>query len=189
MFQFRRFPSYTYVFSVWWLSFTQPGFPIRKSTDRWLVSPPRGLSQIPASFVGSWCQGIPLVLFVAWPLIKNHLVLSVISLDDKFVVINYPNNLPFHITICCFVQFSRYNSQPNRTVALLSCWWAQVDSNHRPHAYQACALTTWAMSPRRQKSPIYSNLLTASLNLCLAGVSSFSKKFKHFFELDCGLFH
>ena len=21
-------------------------------------------------------------------------------------------------------------------------WWAQVDSNHRPHAYQACALTT-----------------------------------------------
>ena len=26
-------------------------------------------------------------------------------------------------------------------------WWAQVDSNHRPHAYQACALTSWAMSP------------------------------------------
>ena len=25
--------------------------------------------------------------------------------------------------------------------------WAQVDSNHRPHAYQACALTSWAMSP------------------------------------------
>ena len=25
--------------------------------------------------------------------------------------------------------------------------WAQVDSNHRPHAYQACALTCWAMSP------------------------------------------
>ena len=21
-------------------------------------------------------------------------------------------------------------------------WWARVDSNHRPHAYQACALTT-----------------------------------------------
>ena len=27
-------------------------------------------------------------------------------------------------------------------------WWAQVDSNHRPRAYQARALTTWAMSPR-----------------------------------------
>ena len=23
-----------------------------------------------------------------------------------------------------------------------SAWWAQMDSNHRPHAYQACALTT-----------------------------------------------
>ena len=28
-----------------------------------------------------------------------------------------------------------------------SLWWAQVDSNNRPHAYQACALTNWAMSP------------------------------------------
>ena len=28
-----------------------------------------------------------------------------------------------------------------------ACWWAQVDSNHRPRAYQARALTTWAMSP------------------------------------------
>ena len=26
--------------------------------------------------------------------------------------------------------------------ASLRRWWAQVDSNHRPHAYQACALTT-----------------------------------------------
>ena len=26
-------------------------------------------------------------------------------------------------------------------------WWAQVDSNHRPRAYQARALTPWAMSP------------------------------------------
>ena len=24
-----------------------------------------------------------------------------------------------------------------------------MDSNHRPHAYQACALTSWAMVPRR----------------------------------------
>ena len=27
-------------------------------------------------------------------------------------------------------------------VRALNPWWAQVDSNHRPHAYQACALTT-----------------------------------------------
>ena len=27
-------------------------------------------------------------------------------------------------------------------------WWAWVDSNYRPHAYQACALTNWATGPR-----------------------------------------
>ena len=30
---------------------------------------------------------------------------------------------------------------------LQSRWWAWEDSNFRPHAYQACALTTWATSP------------------------------------------
>ena len=31
----------------------------------------------------------------------------------------------------------------------IAFWWVAVDSNHRPHAYQACALTTWASDPRR----------------------------------------
>ena len=39
------------------------------------------------------------------------------------------------------LQLSTVNCQ------LSIAWWAQVDSNHRPHAYQACALTTWAMRP------------------------------------------
>lgn len=26
-------------------------------------------------------------------------------------------------------------------------WWAWVDSNHRPHPYQRCALTAWATRP------------------------------------------
>ena len=30
---------------------------------------------------------------------------------------------------------------------MMLVWWAQMESNHRPHAYQACALTIWAMSP------------------------------------------
>ncbi len=55
----------TILFTIGYLIFYQVGFPIRISTDRWLLSPPRGFSQIAASFVGSWCQGIPLALFVA----------------------------------------------------------------------------------------------------------------------------
>ena len=38
-------------------------------------------------------------------------------------------------------------TQGAKKFKILKIWWAQVDSNHRPHAYQACALTTWAMSP------------------------------------------
>ena len=29
-------------------------------------------------------------------------------------------------------------------------WWAKVDSNHRPHDYQSCALASWAIGPYRR---------------------------------------
>ena len=52
-------------------------------------------------------------------------------------------------------------------------WWAQVESNHRPHAYQACALTFWAMSPcylhNHRKSPRFFNRWS--------GVLSFEPRF------------
>ena len=35
----------------------------------------------------------------------------------------------------------------NQPSTLTVNWWAQVDSNHRPHDYQSCALTSWAMGP------------------------------------------
>ena len=28
-------------------------------------------------------------------------------------------------------------------------WWAKMDSNHRPHDYQSCALASWAIGPYR----------------------------------------
>ena len=40
------------------------GSPIRTSADHGLFAPPRSLSQLVTSFVGSQCQGIPLVLFL-----------------------------------------------------------------------------------------------------------------------------
>ena len=36
----------------------QVGFPIRKSLDQSLLAAPQCLSQLTASFIGSWCQGI-----------------------------------------------------------------------------------------------------------------------------------
>ena len=45
------------------------GFPIRKSADQCLFTAPRSLSQLVTSFFGSWCQGIHLMLFIAWTLL------------------------------------------------------------------------------------------------------------------------
>ena len=42
------------------------GFPIRKSAGKRLFAANRSLSQLVTSFVGSWCQGIRPVLFIAW---------------------------------------------------------------------------------------------------------------------------
>ena len=39
-----------------------------------------------------------------------------------------------------------YRTAPPR--AKVCQWWAWVDSNYRPHAYQACALTNWATGPQ-----------------------------------------
>ena len=61
------------VYGTWtWL---HVGFPIRKSPDRSLFAAPRSLSQLVTSFVGSWCQGIHLMLFFAW----TSFVLSCLS--------------------------------------------------------------------------------------------------------------
>ena len=48
--------------------------------------------------------------------------------------------ISFRQSLFSFVSFSFFSKKKSK-------WWAQMDSNHRPHAYQACALTTWAMRP------------------------------------------
>ena len=44
---------------------------IRTSTAHSLLTTPRSFSQLVTSFFGSWCQGIPLMLFVAWPYVVS----------------------------------------------------------------------------------------------------------------------
>ena len=66
MFQFSGFPSIHYGFMYGSQVLHLRGFPIRKSADRSLFAAPRSLSQLVTSFFGSWCQGIHLMLFLAW---------------------------------------------------------------------------------------------------------------------------
>ena len=66
MFQFSGFPSIHYGFMHGSQVLHLRGFPIRKSADRSSFAAPRSLSQLVTSFFGSWCQGIHLMLFLAW---------------------------------------------------------------------------------------------------------------------------
>ena len=53
---------------IWFsIGYLAVGFPIRKSPDQCSFAAPRSLSQLITSFIGSWCQGIPLALLLAWP--------------------------------------------------------------------------------------------------------------------------
>ena len=72
MFQFRRFPTYDYLIHHMFPWLLMEGFPIRKSPDRSLFAAPRSLSQLITSFIGSWCQGIPLALLLAWPVVEAN---------------------------------------------------------------------------------------------------------------------
>ena len=68
MFHFPTFPPHTLYIQMrvtphnrcWVSPFGHPRITVRLST-------PRGLSQIPTSFIGSWCQGIHRVPLKTWP--------------------------------------------------------------------------------------------------------------------------
>ena len=96
MFQFGRFPRYTYVFSITWYSLPVPGFPIRKSSDQCIFATPRSLSQLVASFIGSRCQGIPLVLLFAW---TSFFFVPYVSFANRVIFANlavgYPSEYPY----------------------------------------------------------------------------------------------
>ena len=56
---------HAYVFGMGWRGCAPPGLPIQTPADRWTFAPPRSFSQLVASFVGSWRQGIRPVPFFA----------------------------------------------------------------------------------------------------------------------------
>ena len=82
MFQFRRFPFITYVFSYESMALHHRGCPIRKSAGQRIFPPNRSLSQVIASFIGSQCQGIHLMLFFAWTAVRFSPFLWKCSFDS-----------------------------------------------------------------------------------------------------------
>ena len=112
MFQFRRFPSYTYFIQYMMTKLSLSDCSIRISTDHIMLADPRGFSQLTASFVGSWCQGILPTLLLAWP------VWIMFSSFRLLIVVNYPTSKKFllslsHnflicITFTSIIQFSSF---------------------------------------------------------------------------------
>ena len=86
MFQFSGFPSYTYVFSAGYTVLHRVGFPIRISAGHCLFPANRGFSQVVASFFGSWCQGIHLMLFFAWTASSCSLKICFFCLSSQIIV-------------------------------------------------------------------------------------------------------
>ena len=77
---------------------------------------------------------------------KVHIVLF----NNTSVALQHFPSISKGLWICIQILNSYHQSYIHSSILLNYLylpWWAQMDSNHRPHAYQACALTAWAMSP------------------------------------------
>ena len=111
----------------------------------WLAAP-RRFSQLPTSFFASCRLGIHRVPFVAWS--SLFFVHSSQTPKSKTrVQRGAVNHLAFStktLLTLCLLAHMQLSKNADRSVRRTrrACWWAWVDSNYRPHAYQACALTS-----------------------------------------------
>ena len=108
MFQFPGFPAIRYLFTYGYMILHHVCSHIRKSAGRSLFAAHRSLSQLVTSFVGSWCQGIPLALLLAWP-IKNSCNCSRCELCRQFfreiVIVTHLYDVPqLKYTLLCLFR-------------------------------------------------------------------------------------
>ena len=89
------------------------GFPIRTSTDQGSFAAPRGFSQLVASFFGSRCQGILLVLFLTWPFSNLWLNRTAVSGRPYFRQTAQKCSLIHKVLPALFAQFVENLSRPS----------------------------------------------------------------------------
>ena len=158
MFQFRRFPSYTYLIQYTMTEVCSVGLlhseihgSKRTYRSPWLIAVNHVLRRLPMPrhspcalycfticfmFLSSLRNDCFLILVVFYPIkliLSSLLVVSSFALLLLYSVFKFLFSVPknrFQQQLCCCSN------------SFLVFWWAQMDSNHRPHAYQACALTT-----------------------------------------------
>ena len=91
-------------------------------------------------------------------LLPSHNIASIIKQCSVFKV--HPSFSPRFTSLarCAPLRFRRLSSLSRCSMKprillrrfsqpLYQKWWAKMDSNHRPHDYQSCALASWAIGP------------------------------------------
>ena len=163
MFQFGRFPTYTYVFSIRSVILHHGGFPIRISAGQGLFAAHRSFSQLVTSFVGSWCQGIPLMLFLAWtPLYISLYTRSLIA----WIAVYHAFQL-LSISLwqnCFFYPFGKTWFLKSRLFPLLNIKSVRVLNSSYSVFNEHCMLSPASFQPLTQ---LYISL-SFTLNICIA---------------------
>ena len=156
MFQFTPFPSAGYVFTLQMRTYYSVRVPpfgnLRFIRYLLLTAAYRSLSR-PSSASGA--KASALCSFLLDQVSARHSVAGSSSLlfnsIVKFLVFSVQIvvftlrilMLSFIKLLCLTVILDSFSIFALHSLFSFQCaWWAWVDSNHRPHAYQACALTT-----------------------------------------------
>ena len=159
MFQFARFAFYIYVFNIKCRKrrvspFGNPRIKVYSQLPRAYRSVSRPSSPLGAK-ASTKCT------FIAWNIICTEINLHMIIKFSVWWLIKL-----FQTALNMLLEWWRWtgsNRWPpackagalptelhplnKKTAINVPFWWARVDLNYRPHAYQACALTAWATGP------------------------------------------
>ena len=147
MFQFRRFPTFCYLIHKRLTEYCSAGFPhsdihgsMPAFDSPWLFVDRYVLLRLPMPRHPP-CALISLTFFrIMCPFSQLDFSCSILPFQRFRFRLKYLTlSRCFHFTFTC-IQFSKYMSLA--ASSFCQQWWAQEDSNLRPHAYQACALTT-----------------------------------------------
>ena len=120
----------------------QLGFPIRKSPDQSLFPTDRSLSQVTTSFIASRHQGIHLAPFVAYQMYLILFTIINVLWRQQSCTVQHFDQCLIHARISKNhggAPFFRGRAPRQKVIG--HGWWARLDLNQRPRAYQARALT------------------------------------------------
>ena len=147
MFQFRRFPTYCYLIHSTLIRYCRTGFPHSDISGSMLIcSSPKLFAAChvlhrlpmprhpPCALLSLTFSELCVLMFV------NFSTRLYCSIFTHLTIVKSFEYLLHYLVVS--ISHYLYSVFKVHLQAFRLVWWAQEDSNLRPHAYQACALTT-----------------------------------------------